>query len=124
LEGVIVDGYIRDTDVLESMRFPVWSTLIGPSSPEKKGHGTVNAPVACGDIQVEPGDLIVADGDGVIVIPRERASEVVAQASRRMQREERLAAAILAGEHPWHFIGAVDQYTQLNVEEVEGPWTP
>jgi 4-hydroxy-4-methyl-2-oxoglutarate aldolase len=121
---VIVDGYIRDTDVLESMRFPVWSTLIGPSSPEKKGPGTVNAPVVCDGVRIEPGDLIVADGDGVLAIPRQVAEQVVAQASGRMQREESLGAAILAGEHPWHFIGAGEQYTKLNVEEVEGPWKP
>lgn len=124
LEGVVVDGYVRDSDALESMRFPAWSTLIGPSSPDKKGHGTANAPIVCDGVLVEPGDLVVADGDGVVVIPRAEAAEVVARAKQRMAREQELLAAIQSGEHPWNFIGAAGYYAKLDVEEIDGPWRP
>jgi len=122
MEGVVVEGFIRDTDFIDSMRFPVWSTLVGPSSPTKDGHGTVNAPVVCGGVRVEPGDLVVADGDGVVVIPRRNAAEVVAQAGKRTQREDQLGAAIHGGAHLWHLIGAAESYNKLDVEEINAPW--
>lgn len=122
LEGVVVDGYVRDTDAMEALRFPVWSTLVGPSSPGKCGAGLVNAPIVCAGVRVEPGDLVVADGDGVIVIPRAEAAAAVERATQRMRNEDALVARILAGEHPWHFGGAADGYAKLDVEEIDGPW--
>ena len=84
LEGIVVDGYIRDTNELIDLRSPVWSTLIGPSSPQKSGHGIVNAPIVCAGVRVEPGDLVVADGDGVIVVPKAQAKDTVDRARGRM----------------------------------------
>jgi 4-hydroxy-4-methyl-2-oxoglutarate aldolase len=124
LAGVVVDGYARDIDILEQLKFPVWSTLIGPSRPEKAGHGWVNAPVICDGVRVEPGDLVAADGDGVIVIPKRLAAEVVETARQRMKREEDAARRIAAGELPWQFSGAVTNYERLQVEEFDRPWNP
>lgn len=124
LAGIIVDGYIRDTNELAAMRSPIWSTLIGPSSPQKKGHGLVNAPVVCGGVRVEPGDLVVADGDGVIVIPKLEAAATVERARKRMQREEALMPQLKAGAHCWHLHGCEENYRQLDVEEVDAPWRP
>lgn len=124
LHGIVVDGFIRDTDELSAMRSPVWFTAISPSSPRKAGHGLVNAPIVCAGARVEPGDLVVADGDGVIVIPRRDAPEVVALARARMQREEGQRERIDAGEHPWHLHGGADSYAQLDIEEIDAPWRP
>lgn len=124
LEGIVVDGYIRDTNELVELRSPVWATHIGPSSPGKSGHGLVNAPIVCAGVRVEPGDLVVADGDGVIVVPRAEAPAVVARARARMEREEGLRSAITAGKHPWFLHGCEENYRSLEVEEIDAPWHP
>jgi 4-hydroxy-4-methyl-2-oxoglutarate aldolase len=124
LQGIVVDGFIRDTDDLAEMRSPVWYTAISPSSPQKAGQGLVNAPIVCAGARVEPGDLVVADGDGVIVIPRARAPEAVAGACERMRRENAQWARIDAGEHPWHLHGGADNYARIDVEEIDAPWRP
>lgn len=124
LEGIVVDGFIRDTDDLAAMRSPVWSTAIGPSSPQKSGAGLANAPIACGGVRVEPGDLVVADGDGVIVVPRAHAPAVVERARARMAREEAARREIAAGKHPWFLHGCEENYRKLDVEEIDGPWRP
>ncbi|MCX7142758.1 MAG: 4-carboxy-4-hydroxy-2-oxoadipate aldolase/oxaloacetate decarboxylase [Proteobacteria bacterium] len=122
LAGVVVHGCIRDTDTLEEMRFPVWATAISPARPEKRGHGKVNAPVSCDGVIVSPGDLIVADGDGVLCVPRDSAAETVARARQRVEREETFAAAIRSGGHPWDFAGIGASYATLDVEEVDAPY--
>jgi 4-hydroxy-4-methyl-2-oxoglutarate aldolase len=124
LAGVVVDGYVRDVDELRAMRSPVWATKIGPSSPQKVGHGTVNAPVILCGVQVHPGDLIVADGDGVIVLPKADAAAIVARALERTQREAAQRAQIDAGAHPWQLHGAAANYEKLDVEEIDAPWRP
>jgi 4-hydroxy-4-methyl-2-oxoglutarate aldolase len=124
LAGVVVDGYVRDTNELVELRSPVWSTLIGPNSPNKSGHGLVNAPVVCAGVRVEPGDLVVADGDGVIVLPKAQASAVVARARARMEREEQARREIMEGGHPWFMHGCEENYRKLDIEEIDGPWRP
>ena len=122
LAGVVVHGCIRDTDALEEMRFPVWSTAISPARPEKRGHGMVNAPVSCDGVIVNPGDLIVADGDGVVCIPRDSAANAVALALQRAAKEETAADAIRSGGHPWEFAGIGLSYSALDIEEIDAPY--
>jgi 4-hydroxy-4-methyl-2-oxoglutarate aldolase len=122
IEGIVVDGYIRDTNELAELRSPVWATTIGPSSPHKSGHGLVNAPIVCAGARVEPGDLIVADGDGVIAVPRALAAEAVATALARMQREETSRKEIAAGAHPWFLHGCEENYRKLQVQEIDASW--
>lgn len=124
LAGIVVDGYIRDTDDLRAMGSPAWSTKIGPSSPTKVGAGAVNAPIVCAGVRVEPGDLIVADGDGVIAIPRAEAAAVVARAVERASRESAHRADIEAGKHLWHLHGCDANYARLDIEEIDAPWRP
>lgn len=124
LEGIIVDGFIRDTDDLVELRSPVWSTLIGPSSPQKIGPGLVNAPIVCAGVRVEPGDLMVADGDGVIVIPRQQAREIVDRAHARAAHEQANRQELAAGKHPWFLHGCEENYRALDVDEIDAPWAP
>lgn len=124
LAGIVVDGFIRDVDELRGMRSPVWATKIGPSSPQKMGHGLVNAPIACAGVRVEPGDLVVADGDGVIVLPKRDAAALVERALERTRREAGQRAEIDAGGHPWHMHGAAANYAKMEIEEIDGPWKP
>jgi 4-hydroxy-4-methyl-2-oxoglutarate aldolase len=124
LAGIIVEGCIRDVDDLAAMQSPVWFTRIAPSSPQKAGYGLVNGPIVCGGVSVEPGDLVVADGDGVIVIPKAAAAAAVEAARQRMQREQAQRAEIDAGKKPWGLHGAADHYAKIDVEEIDAPWRP
>jgi len=119
LAGVIVHGSIRDTDILEELRFPVWSTAISPTRPEKRSHGAVNVPVSCDGVIVNPGDLIVADGDGVLCVPRSDAESAITLAQERMSREDGLLESIRQGEHIWDFGKMQQPYDALGVQEID-----
>ena len=122
LAGIVVQGCIRDTDALEQLRSPVWATSISPARPAKTGHGLVNAPVSCDGVIVEPGDLIVADGDGVVCVPRREAGEVIERARQRVERETGFEKEIAAGAHPWHFAGAEAAYEAMDITEIDAAW--
>jgi 4-hydroxy-4-methyl-2-oxoglutarate aldolase len=122
LAGLVVHGCIRDSDTLEELRFPVWTTTISPIRPEKRGHGFVNAPVVCDGVTVNAGDLIVADGDGVLCVPRNDAEEAVAGARARMTREDALAEAIRGGASLWDLGRIEESYRALGVREIDAPF--
>jgi 4-hydroxy-4-methyl-2-oxoglutarate aldolase len=122
LAGVVVHGCIRDTDTLEELRFPVWATAISAIRPDKRAHGAVNVPVVCDTVTVSPGDLVMADGDGVLCVPRAEVSDAIAGAQARMSREDALAASIQSGAHPWEFGKMQQPYDALGVTEIDAPY--
>ncbi|WP_181779309.1 4-carboxy-4-hydroxy-2-oxoadipate aldolase/oxaloacetate decarboxylase [Pseudonocardia pini] len=103
--GAVVDGPVRDSDALEEMGFPVWSRGTYAGHTDKAGPGAVNVPVVCGGVLVEPGDVVVADGDGVISLPLASAAAVVAAARTRVEREKGIRAAIDRGEQLFDLLG-------------------
>jgi len=113
----VVQGCVRDVDQVRALGLPVWSTHIWPMHPDKNGHGSVNAPVVCEGVDIRPGDLIVADGDGVICVPRSEAPRVVEAAVAKMRREDDVAASVKAGASVWELSGASAAYAQLQIEE-------
>lgn len=119
LAGVVVQGCVRDVDGVAAMGFPVWATHVWPIHADKGKGGGVNIPVACGDVVVRPGDLIVADGDGVVVIPRDEAEVVVTAAKAKMRKEAELATAIRAGATVWDLSGADEVYKKLEIIEYD-----
>ena len=82
ISGLVLDGPIRDIGAISGMNIPVYGTGFTPGGPFKEGPGEVNVPIACGGIQVEPGDIVLADKDGVIIIPRVDAAELLDQARK------------------------------------------
>ncbi len=101
--GVIVDGPLRDTDALSSWDLPVYCTGGTPGGPYKNGPGEVNVPVSCGGIVVYPGDIIVADADGVIAVPQKEAPAILeaAVAYRDKDRAKVLAAREGRSNRAW-----------------------
>jgi regulator of RNase E activity RraA len=97
VRGMILDGTVRDADALQSLRLPVFARGLCPNGCNKDGAGEVGAIVACGGVAVRPGDIVVADRDGVTVVPLEDAAEVSALAAAQIEREHKRLAEIERG---------------------------
>ena len=98
LGGIIVDGAIRDLDGLEALGLPTFSRSVTPGGSDKDGPGEINVPISCGNTVVMPGDIVVGDDDGLAVVPREDAAEVLEQVLALEEREKKRIAAIKGGE--------------------------
>jgi len=98
LAGNIVDGGVRDIQDMRRLDYPVWSLGITPITGKFRFEALeINGPVVCGGVSVHPGDLVVADDTGVVIIPRDRIKQVVEQAVEAMKKEERLIQVIEEG---------------------------
>ena len=96
--GVVIDGAVRDVDDIRRLNFPVFAASIVPNAGEPKGFGEINAEIQCGGQTVKPGDFIVGDDNGVVVIPRERAYEIARRAAEVEKNERRIRDEIKRGK--------------------------
>lgn len=98
IAGIIVDGVIRDLIGVRSLNFPVFSKGTTVAASFKNGAGEINVPISCGGISITPGDIIVGDADGVVVIPQADAEKVLEKALAKLKKDEQREASALQDE--------------------------
>ena len=95
--GAVIDGAVRDAEALGAQGLAVFARAVTPAGPFKNGPGIIGRPVACGGVVVDPGDLVVADADGVAIVPLERLERTADAVEAIVAHEATLRAQILAG---------------------------
>lgn len=98
IAGIIVDGVIRDLIGVRSLNFPVFSKGTTVAASFKNGAGEINVPISCGGVSITPGDIIVGDADGVVVIPQADAEKVLEKALAKLKKDEQREASALQDE--------------------------
>ena len=98
INGVVVDGAVRDITALRDMPLPVFASATSPAGPHKGWGGSIDDVISCGGVSVTPGDIILADDDGVTVVPLARAETVLAEAQKKVQFEADVLEKLARGE--------------------------
>ena len=117
--GLITDAGVRDTAELTAMDFPVWAKAVSAQGTVKSTAGSVNVPVVCAGMTVNPGDVVVADADGVVVVPREQAAAVAKAGRDRIDKEAKTRERLRNGELGVDFYGLREKLKQLGVNYVD-----
>jgi 4-hydroxy-4-methyl-2-oxoglutarate aldolase len=117
--GLIIDAGVRDVGDITAMGFPVWAKAISAQGTVKATAGWVNVPVVCAGAIVRPGDVIVGDMDGIVVVPRQAAAEIARLGSERVAKEQKSRERLRNGELGIDFYGFRARLHELGVRYVD-----
>ncbi|WP_128376201.1 4-carboxy-4-hydroxy-2-oxoadipate aldolase/oxaloacetate decarboxylase [Streptomyces cavernae] len=115
VRGLVINAGIRDTAELRGMGFPAWAAAVSAQGTVKATAGSVNVPIVVGGEIVRPGDVVLADDDGVMVVPRERSGEAVEASAARTAKEEASRAAFAGGQLGLDRYGLREKLVRLGV---------
>ena len=118
VKGLVIDGGIRDCKELEELDFPTFSAGINARGGFKSDPGSVNCPISCGDVVVNPGDIIVADENGIVVVPLDNAVEIYEKAVLRVQSEEIIKEQLRQGIEIFDILELDKQLAELHIIEL------
>jgi 4-hydroxy-4-methyl-2-oxoglutarate aldolase len=119
IAGLVIDAGVRDVADLTDMRFPVWAKAISAQGTVKASPGSVNVEIVCAGALVHPGDIIVGDQDGVVIVNRDAAAEVARLGAARIEKEQRSRKRLQAGELGLDFYNLREKLKELGVEDVD-----
>ncbi|MEM9774128.1 MAG: 4-hydroxy-4-methyl-2-oxoglutarate aldolase, partial [Chloroflexota bacterium] len=105
LEGLVIDGCVRDAAELDEMGFPIFCRGLCIHGTTKFGKGTINEPIVIGDVPVQAGDIVVGDRDGVVVVPQARIAEAIEMSAEREEFEEDVRVQLKAGKTSLEIFG-------------------
>lgn len=121
IAGVVTNGSARDVREIMEAQFPVFCQFVSPAGTSKNRGGSVNVPIVVGGVVIRPGDIIVGDDDGVVVVPPEAAVDVIEKAKARGKKEEALTEAARNSERLFDTLSLQKTYEDLAIREIEGP---
>ncbi|EMA01633.1 4-carboxy-4-hydroxy-2-oxoadipate aldolase/oxaloacetate decarboxylase [Haloferax denitrificans] len=115
LAGLVIDGAYRDSREIAEMEFPVYGRGVNPQGPLKQDPGSINVTVSVGGVSVDPGDIVIGDDDGLAVIPREGAEEVLERAHEKLSAEDSVREEVLEGEYLYELNGYDELFENLTI---------
>ena len=120
VKGLVIEAGCRDVRALSEMKFPVWSRAVSSQGTVKASLGSVNIPVVCAGAQISPGDVVVGDDDGVVVVKREEAADVLKAAEQRIAKENATRERLAKGESGLDVYGWRQKVTALGLQYDDG----
>ncbi len=119
LAGLVVDGSIRDVESAIELNFPIFSRSISPRGPHKGWGDDVNVPISCGGVPVLPGDIILGDSDGIVVVHKRFAVEVLKHSKERIEMEKRWTQELKDGKTTFEVIGLNKNVEFFSIREFD-----